>query len=113
MDRPGGGADGPGVGKAAIEGLGSALISSTSVSGDRGLVLVGDKVTSLRTVSQLDDDILPPSNCRILLLLAITEDQVQALAASVIVSRRFSGRSGVVGIELAGEHTQSQHEPEQ
>jgi hypothetical protein len=55
----------------------------------------------LREASQFDDDVLLPSNCGIPLLLAITEDLLLALTASVIGFCPFLGGSGSVDIEVA------------
>jgi hypothetical protein len=59
-------------------------------------------MSSCREVSQLDDDMFPPSNWWITLLLAMTVDLLLERTASVTVFTRFCGGSGGVGVELAG-----------
>ncbi len=55
-----------------------------------------------REVSQLDDDVLSPSNCWITLLLAMTGDLLLERTASVTVFTHFRGGFGGEGVELAG-----------
>jgi hypothetical protein len=45
----------------SCSGIGGAIIVVAGIGGDGGLVISG--MTSWSEVSQLDDDIFPPSNC--------------------------------------------------
>jgi hypothetical protein len=53
----------------------------------------------------MDDDVFPPSNCWIALLLAMTGDLLLALTASVKVFTCFYIGSRSVSVELAGGET--------
>jgi hypothetical protein len=59
-------------------------------------------MTSCLDVSQLDDDVFPPSNSWITLLLMTSADLLLEQTATVTVFKHFHGGSGGEGVELAG-----------
>jgi hypothetical protein len=65
--------------------------------------MIASGMSSCREVSQLDDDVFPPSTCWTTLLLATTAALLLERMTSVTVFTRFRGGSGGVGIgvELA------------
>jgi hypothetical protein len=91
--------EGSGAGGAAISGSGKGCAVIGFTEGGGGLVAGG--MSSWREVSQLDDDVFPPSNWWITLLLASTADLLLERTASVTVFTCFHGGSGGVGVELA------------
>jgi hypothetical protein len=66
--------------------IGSAVIGGAG-GGGGGVVTSG--MLSCREVLQLDDDVFPPSDCWIALLLATTADMLLDRTASVTVFTRF------------------------
>jgi hypothetical protein len=72
-------------------GAGYTTTWGRGTAGDSGLDISVGGYLSLREASHFDNDVLLPSNCGIPLLLAITEDLLLALTASVIGFARFWG----------------------
>jgi hypothetical protein len=92
----GGGAGGTAIGDA---GRGTTVIGGSENGG--GMIAGG--MSSCREVSQLDDDVFPPSTCRTTVLLATTAALLLERLVFVTVFTRFRGGSGGVGVgvELA------------
>ncbi len=100
--------EGSGTGGAAISdaGNGSTVFGSSESGG--GMIASG--MLSCREVSQLYDDVFPPSTCWTTLLLATTAAMLLERMTSVTVFKRFRGGSGGVGIGVelvAGEATKA------
>ncbi len=83
--------------------MGGSGKGSTVMGGsEHGGGMVAGRVLSCMEVSQLDDDVFPPSNCWITLLLTTSVDLLLERTASATVFTRFRGGSGGEGVELAG-----------
>ncbi len=102
---------GGGVGGAVIEGsgtggtaIGDAGKGSTVIgSSENGGGMIASGMSSCREMSQLNDEVFPPSTCWTTLLLATTAALLLERITSVTVFTRFrKGSGGVgVGVELA------------